>query len=280
MVPGPRHVVASLVLLLAFGVVVGAPGGGASSPPPEAPRYLALGDSLAAGYQPNAPSNLGYAERVWRHRARSERNLVLVKLGRGGETAVSMVRSSRPGPSQLERAEGILKGRRTALVTLDIGANEVEACRRGDGFDEGCVDRGLASLRRTLPRILRRLRIAGRGKVPIVGINYYNSFLGGWVRGAGGRRLARRSVSVERRINATLARAYHRAHVPMADVEQAFSTDQMDRYASLKRYGRVPVAVAQICRWTWSCEDDGDDHTNTAGYSVIARAVARVLDRR
>lgn len=251
-----------------------------AAPPPGAPRYLALGDSLAASTQPgNGPSDAGYAEDVWKLRARKTPGLVLVKLGRGGETAASLIRRDGPEPSQLERAEGVLKSRHTALVTLDVGANEVERCQRGAGFDSSCVGRGLASLRRNLPQAIRRLRAAGGGRLPLIGINYYNSFLGRWTDGKDGRLLARRSVAVERSINAALDRIYGRAHVPVADVEDAFSTDQLDRYVELAPYGRIPLAVAQVCRWTWSCSDKGDDHTNSAGYRVITRAVQSALGR-
>jgi hypothetical protein len=97
------------------------------------------------------------------------------------------------------------------------------------------------------------------------------------VRGGDGRALARRSVPVERRINATLNEIYRRFRVPVADVEDAFATDQLHRYVHLSPYGRIPLAVAQVCRWTWSCRPDGDDHANAAGYAVIARVVERVL---
>ncbi len=269
-----------LALVILGAVVGGARGGGTASPAPDAPRYLALGDSLAAGIQPDRPSDQGYAEAIWHQRAARIQDLVLVKLGRGGETGASLIHRDRPGPSQLERAEQVIRSRRTSLVTLDIGANEVERCHRGNGFDGGCVDRALVSLRQSLSEVIRRLRAAGRGHLPLVGINYYNSFLGSWVHGRAGRLLARRSVSVERRINATLDRVYGHTHVPIANVEDAFATDQLDRYVQLKPYGRIPLAVARVCRWTWSCSDKDDDHTNTAGYRVIAREVEKVLDRR
>jgi lysophospholipase L1-like esterase len=241
------------------------------------PRYLALGDSLAASSQAHGSRDRGYAEEVWRHEARRIPGLVLVKLGRGGETAARIIRSPRSGPSQLAAAEAQLRRHRTALVTIDIGANEVERCQHGFGFDGRCVAAGLASLRRNLSQILGGLRAAAPASTPIVGINYYNSFLGYWVRGRGGRLLARRSMPVERAINATLAAVYRRFGVPVADVEHAFASHELHRYVRVLPYGRLPLAVARVCRWTWSCADDGDDHANTTGYAVIARAVERVL---
>jgi len=115
-----RGVAAVAGSLLVAAALIGATGG-ASSPPPDVPRYVALGDSLAVSYQPGGPSDQGYAERVWRQERRPLPSLALVKLGRGGETAASMNHSPRPGASQLERAEGVLRTTRTALVTIDIG---------------------------------------------------------------------------------------------------------------------------------------------------------------
>jgi lysophospholipase L1-like esterase len=187
-----------------------------------------------------------------------------------------MVKPKRPGPSQLALAEQHLRGGAVALVTIDIGANEVEGCARSTDFDQACVATGLASLRKTLPKIIARLRAAGGARLRIVGVNYYNSFLGRWVTGANGRQVAVASVPVERAINATLAQIYAQAHVPVADVESRFQTQSLDRYVA-GRHGRVPLAVARTCRWTWACSDRYDDHTNSLGYRVIARTVLAAL---
>jgi lysophospholipase L1-like esterase len=253
--------------------------GVAEAPPP--PTYVSLGDSLALSIQPDArghdrPTTDGFAERVRQVRAAQVPSLALVKLGRGGETAASMIKSPRPGPSQLELAEQHLRAGSVGLVTIDIGANEVEGCQQGRGFDGACVQRGLTSLRRSLPKIIGRLRAAGGKDLQIVGVNYYNSFLGRWVIGRDGQRLARASVPVERSINATLAQIYGAVHVPVADVESRFQTSALNQYVQ-SRYGTVPVAVANTCRWTWACSSRYDDHTNSRGYRVIARAVTKLL---
>jgi lysophospholipase L1-like esterase len=244
------------------------------------PRYVSLGDSLAASMQPDAdgndrPTPDGFSERVWSARVAVSPNLALVKLGRGGETAASMIKSAKGRPSQLELAEQQLRDGGVALVTIDIGANEVEGCANGSGFNQACVQRGLASLRQSLPRIISRLRAAGGSHVTIVGVNYYNSFLGRWV--TGGRKLAQASVPVERAINATLAKLYKKAHIPVADVETRFQTRALSTYVNTRTHGRVPLAVANTCRWTWACSARYDDHTNTLGYRVIARAVLAML---
>ena len=275
-----RFAIAALVAALFLaGLLSSSKTGQADTVPP---RYLSLGDSLAVSIQPDARghdrgTSNGFSERVWRARAARSPNLTLVKLGRGGETASSMIKSSRPGPSQLELAEQQLHAGSVPLVTIDIGANEVEGCQSGSGFDGACVQRGLASLRRSLPQIIDRLRAAGGPSVKIIGVNYYNSFLGRWVTGAAGRRLALASVPVERAINATLAQIYARAHVPVADVESSFRTRALSSHVNTRAFGRVPVAVANTCQWTWACSDGYDDHTNSRGYRVIALSVLAAL---
>ena len=247
-----------------------------------APMYVALGDSLAASVQPDAnghdrATSDGYAERVWAARTHVTPQLQLVKLGRGGETAATMVRSRKPGPSQLEQAEQVLRSGAVVLVTVDVGANEVERCQVGTGFAAECVERGLRSLAENLPRIIDGLRAAGGDKVRLVGINYYNSFLGRWVTGDDGRALALASVSVERRINGTLAAVYRRERVALADVTPRFHTGQIHRYVESRAHGRVPLAVERTCRLTWACSARYDDHTNSRGYAVIARTVLSKL---
>jgi lysophospholipase L1-like esterase len=271
-----------LVVFIALAMAL-AVGGLSTATAPASPRYIALGDSLAASMQPDAnghdrKTSDGYAERVWRSKKASAPGLRLVKLGRGGETAASMVKSPKPGPSQLEQAEDELQsGASVSLVTIDIGANEVERCRSGAAFDQHCVQQGLATLRQSLPRIIGRLRAAGGHHLNIVGINYYNSFLGQWVTGSAGRRVAQASIPVERAINATLAAIYKQAQVPLADVETEFATGALSRYVRTPAYGRVPLAVARTCRWTWACSSRYDDHTNSRGYRVIARTVTKLI---
>ena len=269
----------ALALLAITAFLAGTLPGGQAEPPP--PEYLSLGDSLAASMQPDPDGHdrktaEGFSEHVLRARSHAAPALSLVKLGRGGETAASLINGKKRGPSQLEQAEGHLRAGTVAFVTIDIGANEVEGCNDGQSFDNACVERGLRSLRHSLPAIIARLRRAGGSNLRIVGINYYNSFLGRWVTGPAGRKLALASIPVERRINATLARLYAKAHVPVADVESRFQTRAMNTYVN-SRFGRVPLAVANTCRWTWACSSRYDDHTNSNGYMVIARAVLSQL---
>src|SRR5207244_3581011 len=148
--------------LLAAAALVGLPASAAGSRP-GARYYLALGDSLAQGMQPD-PSGLlvntgqGYADQLYAIEHRRIPSLKLVKLGCGGETTSSMrsgrgnrdallLGCTRAGGSQLTAAERFLRAHRrrgeVALLTLDIGANDVVGCASGSTFQISCVTRGV-----------------------------------------------------------------------------------------------------------------------------------------
>ena len=100
--------------------------------------YLALGDSLSRGFQPNpaghsVPTDQGYPDQLYAMLRPGHPGLRLVKLGCGGETTATMIHGgicSYPGGSQLAAA-GRSCGRTPAgyaLVTIDIGANDANGC--------------------------------------------------------------------------------------------------------------------------------------------------------
>ncbi len=268
-VPGATLVAAVLLAL----------GSAARAPAEPVHAYLSLGDSLAAGVEPDGHgghrgTSEGYADDLARAFRREIRDLDFVNLGRGGETAFSMVHGTARRPAQLGLAIAYLRAHRgrSTLVTLDIGANDVENCHAHLDFDPSCAAAGIRSVRRNVPHIVDRLRGAGDAHVRIVGVNYYNGYLGRYLDGPRGRAVARRSVAVEQQLNAELDRVFTRAGVPVADVESAFSTDELRRRVPF-RHARVPVAVERVCRWTFVCTPLRDDHPNAAGYRVIARTI-------
>src|ERR1700761_9355804 len=80
------------VLMVAAAGIVRAPAAGAG---PAVRYYLALGDSLAQGVQPNAAGKSvvtddGYADVLWRHYHAAMPDLRLAKLGCPGETTATM----------------------------------------------------------------------------------------------------------------------------------------------------------------------------------------------
>jgi lysophospholipase L1-like esterase len=253
--------------------------------------YLSLGDSLAAGDQPDAngddrPTSAGYADVLGRRLRRVYPGLLTLKHSCAGGTTTSLLEGAGcptlgPG-SQVQQAERVLRsGKRVVLVTVNIGDNDVEGCVHSDarGIDAGCVARGRAKIARNLPVIIARLRAAGPD-AQLVGIVDYDQFVAFWLRGPAGQSLARRSVRVISDLNALLTSIYRRANVPVADVSEEFATNDLGSRVRVAGLGVVPRSVARICALTWACAPPPvgfDDHANARGYRVIAQAVLEAL---
>lgn len=167
--------------------------------------YVALGDSLAAGYQPGKRNNKtgGYVGGVYNSLRKSSPNLKLVNLGCSGETSATFINGSRcsygaDGRSQLKSALSMLtklKGN-VKLVTLDIGANDVQTCVSKTGnIDYTCIAAGLQAVATNLPSITKQVRAAVGPYTRIVLLNYYNPFLVTYLQG-GDKKQARSCPAV------------------------------------------------------------------------------------
>ena len=272
---------------------------------------LALGDSLAAGYQPTYGTHAppldpatgypdtgypgGYAADI-----ASARHLTLVDLACPGETTVSMTtvpakaacattyRGELGATSQLRAATSFLARHKgaVALVTLDLGANDVDGCVSASGISSSCLATRQARVVARLPAIVAAIRAALSADDPgarLVAMNYYDPFLGvayspgGLVGTVGATLSLAATTAFDRRLGALFAHA----RVPVANVAAAFHT-----YAALPLLvyagHRLPANVVYVCRWTWMCPTSGssshaDIHATTAGYRVIAAAFERIL---
>jgi lysophospholipase L1-like esterase len=242
--------------------------------------YLALGDSLAAGYQPDPAigRDKGYVARI--HRALSRgHGLVLENLGCDGATTTTLLTgggcSYGAAGSQLAAAERFLRRHphRIRLVTIDIGGNDVNQCAAGGVIDQACVLSAVGTVADNLGRIAYRLRTAAPG-VRIVGMTYYNPYHSAWLRGPAGQDVARQSLQLTILLNRILTGVYTAAGIRVADVAGAFATDDLTTPANLPGVGTVPLAVARVCTWTWMCVPGRapDIHPTSAGYAVIADA--------
>ena len=254
--------------------------------PPAPPQYIALGDSLAAGMQPDAEgrdhaTDEGYVQVVSRRLGLRGRSLSC-----GGAVTGTVLHGGAgcqpPGQaSQLVRAERFLhRNPGTRLVTVDVGDNDVEHCVDEASIDYDCVDSGIAAIKRNLPVIVRRLLAAAGPDTQVVGIVDYDQFLAYWLDGTAGQQAARRSLRVIERLNATMASVYQDAGVPVADASVRFAIDDLTTPRELPGYGTVPLAVYRTCRWTWACTGPhlvSDDHANATGYRQIALAVLDAL---
>ncbi|GAA4876255.1 SGNH/GDSL hydrolase family protein [Kitasatospora terrestris] len=246
--------------------------------------YLALGDSLAAGYQ-SLPGGghvvgRGYAQdlaRTLEGRAHAAgRPFSFTDLGCPGETSGSMADGGCRYPhswsgSQLTNAVSYLKAHRKdrVVVTLDIGANDVDGCASGGSLDLPCALNGIATVRRNLDRILGELRAAAGPHTRIVGMNLYDPFLAAWLTGDQGKALATLSVPLAGALNGVIEQVDAAHRVPTADVAGAFDTGAFLPMVPLGGQ-LVPLNVARVMQWTNMAR--GDIHANDAGYQVIADA--------
>jgi lysophospholipase L1-like esterase len=288
---GPAHAQPAAV---SSGVPSGLASGVASGSPTAGSRamgwYLALGDSLAAGYLHDTGDHRadGYVGPTLSAVQDRTPKTKLVNLACSGETTTSMISGGKcdyEQGSQLAAAVEFLRAhsRTTRLVTIDIGGNDVATC----GFvllPRSCTDPALDTLRTNLPVILDALREAAGPHVQIIVLDYYDPFLVYWLRlgpDAPLFRLAALSsvtlLTGPGGVNATIAAAAEGADADLADIEGAFSTTAFTPTLPFPGHGDVPLNVIRICQWTTMCSDL-DFHPNPEGYAVIARAVIARLE--
>ena len=264
------RVMSMLVALVAlvFGSMLIAPTKASAAPAPE--WYLALGDSLAAGYQPGQGDHKtgGYVGQV-----AAKTGAPLTNLACSGETTSSYLGTTAnrcfPGSSQDAAAQKFLAGKKgtPGVITIDIGANDVAGCAEASGVDLACVTKGLGTVKNNAVTILNNLRAAAPDSQIIV-LNYYNPFLAFYLNEAT-RPLATVSTSLQSQLNASIAAAAAGAKADVADVASRFQSDDFTTMVSAPPYGTLPVNVARICTWTWMCAKS-DIHANDTGYDQLA----------
>lgn len=305
--------VSLLALALSACLIVAAPAGAASGSKSKTMYYLSLGDSLSVGIQPgpannpgqqgaNAATDEGYTDQLYKLAKRVDPNLKLVKAGCSGATTTTFLRGGRgvggkicgqrqtlykgtsTATSQMRYAQDFLKDHKSqvAFVTVSIGNNDVDTCLNGAAIDLQCVINGNETIQKNVGTIGKNLRKAAGNNVPIIGTTFYDPFLGLYLRGGALAADAEASVSLAKNLNEqVLIPTWAANGVRTARVDQAFRTytpfDQTVQSADL---GTVPVAVFNICSWTWFCAPPPigpNVHANVTGYKVIATAMWRTL---
>jgi lysophospholipase L1-like esterase len=280
---------------LAIAAVVAVTGCSGSVPSHRVPEsvaeptyYLALGDSLSRGVQPDAAgtsveTRYGYPDQVYAALRPSHPTLRLVKLGCPGETTSTMINSGicrYQGGSQLAAAVAFLHAHRgrVLLLTIDIGANDPEHCGSQPSLSQlaSCAVTGVPGAVTNLNTIMISLKAAAPG-VRMVGMNYYLPALAEWRNGLPGQAVAWAAERLAATYNQLLARVYTQSGARVANVFGAFETADFSRSGT----SSVPRNVALLCQWTWQCAAPPrgpNQHANRAGYQVIAREFLQAAD--
>jgi lysophospholipase L1-like esterase len=243
--------------------------------------YLALGDSVAFGFNPlldphNAANFVGYPEVV-----AARLDLRLVNASCPGEASGGFISLTSPldngcrlyraafplhvkyTTSQLDFAVAfLLQHPDTRLVTLDIGANDLFVLQKQCNNDQTCISNGLPGLLGTLGAnlgtIYGRLRGEAHYRHRLVGLTYYAL---DFSNPAG--------VAVIQAINATVARATLAAHGRVANGFDAF--EDIARFAG----GNSCLAGLLIVtsRQPLTC----DIHPSLLGRNALASAILQAL---
>ena len=285
--------VLALVLLLILGLVA-IPGASAGTVAPQ--YYLSLGDSVAAGWQPDpltgqpGLTNQGYTDQLFRRLRDAVPGLQHEKMGCPGETTTTMIAGGNPAAalcsieygSQLNDALAFLAAHpgQVAFITIDIGVNDVLSCL-ANADPAGCAATRIQTVVvPNLAMIVGTLRAATANAVPIVGMNYYNPYLATWLEGIppdgpAGPALAEQTTLLAAGLNGALAQVYAAFQVPVADVFTAYRTMRWQMVDG------QPFNVFRVCQYTWMCYGppvNPDIHPNRRGHGVIASVFQEILE--
>ncbi len=258
--------------------------------------YLALGDSLSVGYQPNSSgvgveTNRGYTNDLVRRESKRIKHLKLVEVGCPGDTTSSLLTGQGNSPSakkfhcdrkhgsQLKAAVAFLKAHHKAgevpLITIDIGANDVESCASEPNLAAvaTCINAGETAIKTNLPKILAALKAAAPKRATLVSMNLYDPVLGDYFSADPNQKvLASASVSFLKSVNGDIASADSQSGFKTADVADAFNSYNQSPTVSYEGQ-MIPVDVAYVCGWTWACTTPPvgpNIHANDLGYGVIS----------
>lgn len=225
--------------------------------------YLALGDSLAFGYQPDLNWGAGYTSDFYTN-LQTHGVAHYDNLACPGETAATMINGGCPYPylrkypyvgTQLQAAVAYLHQHagQVSPVTLDIGVNDflpdfnTEGCSVNADWQKTLteVDHNLTVV--ILPQLMAALTVNGQMTGDLLLMDYYDPY----------QNLCPNTVAAMQTLNAHLANDAH-----------GFAT-LVDIFAP---FGGAATPDPDLCTDTWICSSFKDIHAQSAGYSVMASA--------
>lgn len=240
--------------------------------------YMALGNSLSFGYQPNLDFSSGFADDIYNNLLKTKISpsevIKIENLACAGETTETMIQGGCAGRyahkgsytgAQLAAAVDFLSEDKTqgrvSPVTLEIGANDVlpdwdaKTCTAGPNaqLDLAIMDSNLTRV--ILPELTQALatpRGARSGDLHL--LNYYNPFA----------KACPNSAPFIHLVNDHLLADAAQFKIPVVDVYNA-------------AFGGDAKMASNVCTLTWYCSSFHDIHPTNAGYAAIAGAVEAAL---
>lgn len=256
-----RRVLLALVVALSGCLAMMTPAVHAQTPT----YYLALGDSLSYGYQPNLDLHHGYTQNIYNNLLQTQPGLQFENLSCVDETTSTMLglngthcpywqySTGMTTTPQITQTLSFIQAHpgQISLVTLDIGANDLLQAIQG-GITLPKILQLLTELHTNLDSIYGQLRAAVGNTVPIGTMTYYNPLIV-----ISSSPLITVGVKL---FNNVISSEAAKFGVGVAPIYNAFNS------------GSVAQQQHTICAWTWFCSSThkGDIHCNTQGYAVIA----------
>jgi lysophospholipase L1-like esterase len=229
--------------------------------------YLALGDSLAFGYQPNLDFSHSYPQQWYSNDLSKHHVKSYTNYGCNGETSYTFINGSCPYAyllhtyyitSQLKAAVSFIKGHsgQVSPVSLDIGANDLlpdinsSTCAISSSWSTDLANLDTRLTGTILPQLTAALTVNGVRTGDLVMMNYYDPY----------QNICPNSLTYVQMLNQHLASDAAQFNVPVSDVYTAF--------------GGSTTPNPNICTDTWMCSAYKNIHATTTGYGVIANTFA------
>lgn len=266
--------------------------------------YLSLGDSLAMGSLADAsgttifPSKRSYTDRLHKILVREvDDDIRHVKLGCDGYKTTDMMvdpaddKCDYVTGTQLGDALMWLQTGDVALVTITVGANDINHLAGACGFNPVCIEAGIPAILGNVWVIVYQLRATGYSG-PIVGTEYYNPNVTasiGYFPGAPGPLapdplFAGFTDQLVRAFNGGLASVYGLFGAPTADIYAAFSSGDFDDDGGRFQIegNAIPDNTDLACDLTFMCPDEfgpsANHHPTPNGYRVMANSFWDVIE--
>ena len=241
----------------------------------EAPEsyYLALGDSMAYGFQPTKadrpPSQVdtGYVDVIAARLRKHAPNQRVVNYGCPGESTVTFANGGCDwlkgggklhdafSGSQLEAAQSFLQAHpgQVSPITMTLWGGDLFPLSQNRRH----ARQAIAAFGSRFTAILKQLRAAAPNAEIVVS--------GAWDPEAD--RLAQ-TEPLYRSADAAIKRAAAASHVRVANM-----------FPALDGTGSLKARQARLCRLTFYCSQNGDPHPTDAGYRVMADAFTATSKR-